>query len=227
MCDKNRKEDMNKKYQYVQPAVICLLSFLGSMILGCGGGARPMALGPKAPPLQLAAKPVGLFVIRTSNQYKPGFQPNVTVIGIKAQGTGENIAFLTGKPFKQEKDSFNEYLVSIDLPPGKYTIENVAGNSTNILIMASFGFPIGASFELTPDTVMYLGRITMTNRKRIGDEPRSGSIFPLVDQGVAGYGDGTFDVSIEDESGTDIQYFEQTYPEIKEHLVSKNIMLKQ
>jgi hypothetical protein len=216
---------MNKKYQYVQAVVICLLSFSGSMFLGCGG-PRPMALGPKAPPLQLAAKPVGLFTLRTSNQYKPEYLPNVGIIEIKSLATGEKIMFGAGIPFKQEKNSFNEYLVSVDLPPGKYTIGNIAGNSTGFMIIANFGFPIEANFELTADTVMYLGHINMTNRKRNENEPRSGSIFPLVDQGVSGFGDGTFDVTIEDESGTDLQYFEQTYPVLKGLLVAKNIMTK-
>jgi len=54
--------------------------------------------------------------------------------------------------------------------------------------------------------------VDMVNRKRNEGEPRSGSVIPFIDQAVAGYSGGTFDITVTDKSATDIPLFIQTYP---------------
>jgi len=218
---------MNQTARGVRFVIICLISITGSSLFSGCSGFRPMAMENKSSPLQPATRPVGLFTLKTSNKYKPGFQPNVYSITIISEQTKkEKTVFTVTKPIRQEKDAFIEYLVSVDLPAGKYTIGEVSGISTAILIRGHFEFFVGASFELLPDKIVYLGHINMVNRKRVGKEPPSGSPFPLVDQGATGYGDGTFDVTISDQSGRDIPLFEQTYPELKKYMVTPNLMKK-
>jgi hypothetical protein len=195
---------MNCKTMDVRFVVICLIGIAGIALFSGCEGMRPMALENKSSPLQPAMRPVGLFTLKTSNTYKPGFQPNVSSIEIiSEQGKKEKTYFTVKKPIRQEKDTFNEYLVSVDLPPGKYTIGQVSGLSTAILIRGHFEFSIGAKFE-----------------------PRSGAVVPLVDQSVTGYGNSTFDISITDQSGKDIPLFEQAYPELKKYMVTLNLMKK-
>ncbi|MHC4647357.1 MAG: hypothetical protein ACYTBJ_17840 [Planctomycetota bacterium] len=183
-----------------------------------------MALEAQSGDLQLASKAVGLFTLRTSNQYKPSHEPDVKWIEVTPQGTGKPVTFNVGKPNSQEKNHFFEYLISVDIPPGICTLGNVAGNSPGFLTIGSFRFPIGASFLLPPKTVAYLGHLNMVNRKRNEGERRSGSMFPLLDQAASGYSDGTFDTSISDRSAIDIPLFKQTYPELEKYIIMKSIM---
>ncbi len=215
---------MNKTLRSVRLFIIGLVCLLGiTSFCGCSMG-KPMALETKSGALELESESVGLFTLRTSNQYKPGFQPAVMSIEAVSDETDKKVVFRAAKHHSHEKKRFYEYLVSVDLSPGIYRVGKIAGSSTSFLFHGSFAFPVGASFELPPDSVVYLGHINMVNRKRNKGEKRSGSIFPLVDQGVSGYGDGTFDITISDRSDTDIQLFEQAYPELAKHIVMKNIM---
>lgn len=117
-----------------------------------------------------------------------------------------------------------EYLVSVDLAPGTYTIGNVSGLSTGILTYGSFCYPVGATFEMPPDSVIYLGHVNMVNRKLQNGEKRSGSIFPLIDQAASGYSGGSFDITATDRSGTDIPLFEEKYPQLGDYIITPNVM---
>jgi len=199
-------------------SIVSIASFCGC------AGMNPMALESEPGTLELTSKSVGLFTLMTSNQYKPNYEPDVKSIEVISQGTGEAARYRVTKPHSQEKEHCFEYLISVDLPPGTYTVGDVAGLSPEFLTIGSFRFPVGASFELPPNAVVYLGHVDMVNRKLNEGEQRSGSIFPLIDQGVSGYADGTFDVSISDKSNADIPLFEQTYPELEKHIITKCIM---
>ena len=215
---------MNRTFRYVHSAIACVICILGiTAFCGCTS-MSPMTLESQSGALQLTSKSVGLFTLRTSNQYKPSYQPDVKSIEVTPQATGKAVKFKVAKPHSQEKERFLEYLISVDLPPDTYTLGDVAGQSPQFLTIGSFRFPVGASFELPPNAVVYLGHVNMVNRKRKEGEARSGSIVPLIDQAVSGYSDGTFDVSIWDKSETDIPLFEQTYPELEQYVIVKSIM---
>lgn len=217
---------MSKTVQHVRSSVI-FVACIFSIISFCGcASMSPMALEANGGALQLTSKSTGLFTLRTSNPYKPNYQPNVRTIEMISQDTDKAVNFTVTKPHSQEKKRFLEYLVSVDLTPGIYRVGSVTGTSPYILTFGSFKFPIGASFELPPNSVVYLGHVNMVNRKKTKGEKSSGSMFPLIDQGASGYADGTFDIAVSDRSNIDIQLFEQTYPELSKHLIMKNIMTK-
>ena len=98
------------------------------------------------------------------------------------------------------------------------------GGSTNLLVIASFQFPVGARFNLPERSVIYLGHVDMKNRKREEGEQRSGPVIPLVDQAVAGYSGGTFDVVVTDRRDADIPTFLEEYPSLKEASIKTIIM---
>jgi hypothetical protein len=184
-----------------------------------------MALETNSGSVQLESKSIGLFTLRTSNQYKPSWVPEVGSIEVIRQESDKSVKFQATKPHSKEKDNFFEYLISVDLPPGIYRVGCVYGCSRKFPVVGTFNFPIGASFELPPNSVVYLGHVNMVNRKRNDGERRSGPILP-GDQLISGYANSTFDISISDRSDTDILLFEQAYPKLKEHMIVKNVMRK-
>lgn len=203
-------------------AVLCAFC----MITFCGcSNVKPMAL-ESPEPMDLSTKSIGLFTLRTLNQLKPGYEPFVSTIEITPKDTGKAMYFSPGKPHEQHNDGFLEYLVSLDLPPGTYSIGNVSGISTGILIYGSFCFPVDATFELPPDSIVYLGHVDMVNRKLVDGEKRAGSIFPLIDQAATGYSGGSFDITVSDRGGLDIPLFETRYPKLENFIISPNIMEK-
>jgi hypothetical protein len=217
---------MNKTVRHFPLTIVYVVCFF-SIISFCGCATmNPMALETETGALELTLKSAGLFTLRTSNQFKPPYQPDVKSIEMIPQESDKAVKFKVAKPHNQEKNLFFEYLISVDLSPGIYRIGNITGLSPNFLTIGSFNFPVGASFELSPNAVVYLGHINMVNRKRKEGEKRSGSIIPLIDQAASGYGGGTFDVLISDRSDIDIPIFEQTYPELEQHIIMKNIMKK-
>ncbi len=208
-----------------KPKVIIVISMTLIAIFLCLGcsGPQKMALSNANNP-QLTEKSIALFSLKMSNEYKPGFLPMVNTLEIKCEASGKSTHFTPERPHQQVKDDYVEYLVSLDLVPGQYTLGNVAGTSSGFLIIGSFRYPIGLGFHLPQDSIVYLGHITMNNRKKNQGEKSSGSMFPLLDQAASGYSGGTFDINISDRSMLDIQVFETTYPILRNYMVIPAVM---
>ncbi len=203
------------------------LAALAVFALLTGGCAtNKMALDAGKGSVSSSAKPIGIFTLRTANDFKPSFLPEVAKIEVLAGDSGSGRKFKNGKPYQKVKKQYCEYLVSVALEPGAYTLGDVAGTSGNFLISGHFKFPAGTHFSLSPGSISYLGHVVMTNRQRAEGERRSGSIFPLIDQSVCGFSSGTFDVSVVDRSDTDIPAFIQAYPWLQQMNITKAIMQK-
>ena len=184
---------------------------IGIVLSGCAG-TSPMALKSFTDKDDLNDTSIGMFTLRTANEYKPSFQPSVASVEIVPSGSGKGRKFKVGKPYQRVKNEFYEYLVSVDLNPGTYSVGKVKGRSSMFpLIEASFQFPVDARFELPTHSL-----IDMRNRKREKGELRSGKVTPLIDQATAGYSGGTFDVIITDRSAADIPAFLEEYPFLKD-----------
>jgi len=196
------------------------------LLCGCASPA-PMPLTATTARLDLGSKSIGLFTLRTSNQFKPRFQPSVTWVEIGCPSTEKAQRFRVGSPESQKKGAFYEYLVSVDMAPGHYRLGDVCGlNFVPLLLRASFQFPVNAVFELPPNSILYLGHVSMTNRERKEGERRSGSLVPVLDQAIAGYSTGTFDVTISDRSGTDVPLFMERFPILQDQDLTIQLMTK-
>lgn len=184
--------------------------------LGVVGCARPMALSRAA--LSLEDKPIAIFTLRTSNQFVPIYRPEVLTVELVPMGSKRGPKFKVKRPFRQSKKEFYEYLISVDSKPGTYTIGRVFGrsmfpnNEFFALIYGVFKFPLNLQFDLEPNSIVYLGHVSMTNRKRAKGERRSGLVVPLVDQAVSGFAGGTFDISVSDRYDLDVADFVKAYP---------------
>jgi hypothetical protein len=191
-------------------AVLGVLCFLA----GCAT-TKPMGLRETLGSLPESKEAVALFSLRTVNQHKPGFQPKVSHAFVWEDGKEkrEKYIFKVDDPFRQGKDEFNEYLVSLRLPAGKYMLRELFGSAGSFPIRGSFGAPVFTRFELAPGTIVYLGRIVATIRERTSDHQlRAGPLIPLIDQAVTGLSGGTFEIQISDDYDNDFIAFKETYP---------------
>ena len=190
---------------------------------GCAS-TQPMALNAKTETLDLSEASVALMTLKIANEYKTGFQPTDCFVYVKNLKTGKIQTFIVGKPSHSVKKQFNDYLVSMKCVPGEHRFQNIGGSSRHFPIYGSFSIPVSGSFDIQPGKVVYLGRIEAVNRKRVGNQPRAGSVIPLIDQGVSGFGGGTWHIKIFDNYEEDIAAFMQKYPLIGNYTVEKMVL---
>jgi hypothetical protein len=200
---------------------------LSIMIFG-SGCASPMALSKGDKKLDLSKNSIAIISVKVSNQNIPSYQPSVYVMSLgRPKKFNDYKYFKIKSAFAKEKDKYNEYLISIAMPAGNYLIKDVYGESSKLLppIAAVSLMPVYLPFELKPNEITYLGRIEGTIRKRQNDnEIRAGFFTPLIDQAVAGFSSGTYDITITDSYDADIQHFTQEYPVLKNYTVNKSLL---
>jgi hypothetical protein len=198
------------------------LAVLLATLTGC---MAPMALKKNSTETLALKKPIALFALRTKNVLKPGYQAELKSVEAVSV-SGKSNKFGPDKAYKEQEKEYNEYLISIELEPGDYTLRDVGGVASSFLITGGFVFPVNGKFTLAPGTVTYIGHVTMVNRQKKDGEPRSGSLFPLIDQSMTGYSDGTTDVIIEDQSESDLAAFVKEYPSLRGVTIAKKVMTK-
>jgi len=216
------KSEKSKRDLRCLRLVICNLMLLLFAVFSFCGCANGMALAKKQC-LANPAKPIGIFTLRTENTYKPSYQPEVKRVIFRSDPSGGNTTFAAGKPYREGKNEYLEYLISVDLPSAGYSIERIEGVASGFLISGHFEFPIKARFTLD-NGVTYLGHVKMINRKRNEGEERAGMVIPMIDQSVCGFSGGTFDITVTDRSEADILDFVRAYPALKDVNITKAIM---
>jgi hypothetical protein len=222
--NQNPKPQGNDMRKFINK-MVGLLGLVLATQLGLTGCISRMALDANKGSLAKLSKPIGIFTLRTENALKPAYEPEVTLIKVVSRSSQDTKTFGRTEPYKRVENEYLEYLVSVDLAPGDYSLGNVHGIGQGFLITGNFKCPVNTRFNLTSG-VTYLGHITMINRKHKEGEERSGSVFPLIDQAACGFYAGTFDVTVTDRSETDIPDFMQAYPPLKDIPITKAIMQK-
>jgi hypothetical protein len=213
---------------------LIVMSFL--ILTGCATmeGAdfvKPMTLNDDTNALDLKKKSVALLTVKTSNQYKPGYQPDMWGIYVLTNDGkekkeiyrfGDKLGRLT--PYKADKE-FNEYLVGISLAAGKYKLGRINGTGGVFPIRGGFAIPVFADFDLPPNKIVYLGRIEATLRERKkDDELRAGPVLPLLDQAATGFYSGTFYINVYDNYDKDVSLFKQKYPLLNNFTIEKAVL---
>lgn len=202
---------------------MALVTFVAIFVSSCAT-IKPMALDDTEA-IDVAQRSVALMTVKTSNQYRPSYQPNVLYIWTTSKEGQEKYSFGVEEPYNRVENQFNDYLIRIDLAPGKYKLSNIFGTSGIFPIRGTFSIPIYTDFDLKPKKVVYLGRIDAVVRERKDEsELRAGSVFPLIDQAVTGFSGGTFDIKIFDNYDEDIVIFKQKYPALNNYTVEKAIL---
>lgn len=195
--------------------------FIGLLILmlTLGGCAtmKPSALGPDGKQLDVSEESIALLSVKLANKYKTGYQPDIKNVFIW-EDKNENrkkYSFAVEEKYNEVENEFNEYLISFQLPPGKYKLREFFAQRWAFPVIGSFSLPIYASFSIEPNQILYLGNIDAHIIKRTSDdELRAGPVIPLIDQAVTGASGGTFVIEITDRFNDDIEKFKQKYHQL-------------
>ncbi|MGB0910805.1 MAG: hypothetical protein ACPGYT_10600 [Nitrospirales bacterium] len=203
---------------------LLLLILLGMSLLTTGCGiTKNMPLTQHATQLDTTKEGIAIFKLKMSNKYVPAYQPYVRKVNVIKVGEEEEIGFQVNQPYLKVEEQYHEYLVSLQLSPGMYLIEEIAGGSGVFPVAGRYSFPIHAQFQIHQNKVTYIGNIEMVNRERKDDEPASGGLLPLIDQSVTGFSDGTFDVSISDSYDKDTKTFKEQFTLLSNHDIHKDL----
>ncbi len=202
-----------------------------TLTLAATGCMSPMALKYKMQSLDTSKESIVLFTVRGANGLVPGNPLIVENINVKATVSGKKFGFrvdesyscnsYNSKVYFGGKFAYCDNLISLKLPPNKYMISQILGRGE---WMGTFFVDLKIDFDLEPNTIVYLGRIEMINRKRNEGEKKSGYILPVYDQAMGGFAGGTMDILISDSYDEDVGMFKLYYPVLKNYTVNKGIM---
>ena len=186
-----------------------------------------MALKKSDQSLSLNGKGMVLMSMEISNHYKSEYQPQIIVSQVEKPNAKE----------KKDRDNFktdmdgtvassdgSRYLLRMELKPGHYILRGAMCTYRSLFIMATCQMPVHGEFDVQADQITYLGRASGVIRERNGDEFRAGPPIPLIDQSVAGFSGGTFDVTISDQQEEDLHSYRQLFPALKGHEIEVSIL---
>lgn len=214
---------LNLSYKVYQ--IACLIFFiLGVFVLtGCVSW-KPMALSENSNELDISKESVAIFTMKTSNQYKKSYQPDIERIEIRSTDTGKYYAFENPECYNKVENEFNEYIVSLQLPPGNYEFIQFYGSSRSMFIHGQFYLKFTKNFKLEQNKIIYLGHIdAITRKKKSDDEISAGFPLPAIDQEKTGFAGGTFEVNIYDNYENDFKIIKQEYPFIENYIIEKMV----
>lgn len=201
---------------------------LAPLLFACASNS--MVYSDSEPAPKAGGGAVYLMTISLKNLYAPKYQPNVSRVVLEGPGAGkepEEMDFgIDDKALVEPESAENgvRYLVRMQLKPGKYRLLGARGLSQGFLINGRFFAPMHMDFEAVADGVFYLGDVTGINRERVGEEFRSGSVIPLMDQAVTGYAHGTFDINVSDRYDLDMKLFRERFPNLGQQEVTRQIL---
>ncbi len=207
--------------------VVGLAAFV-ALASGCAT-TKPMALSKETQAVALdAQQSLALATVKVANVYKTGYQPHVRNVAVKSTGEKEeSFAFTVATPYRAsevETDQYEEFLLSLALAPGTYELTGIRVTAGGFPVMGNGVVPINSTFQVAPGKAVYLGRIEAVRRERTGDEPRAGSVIPLLDQAVTGFSGSTFDVKLFDGYDHDLPLMRAEYPALKNVTVEKQFL---
>jgi hypothetical protein len=197
---------------------------------GCAG--NKMALNKSQSDIDLTNKSIALLSVRISNQYKPGRQLELQSVVICPQSEPnckQGIPSNYGspyKPYKREKDYFNEYLLKYELESGTYNIDGLYTTYRIPTLTSGVGFAkLNLTTEIKANSIIYLGHLDIVLReKKNNAEISAGGATPFIDQYIAGFSSGTFDIIVEDKFDEDMESFISEYPALQKVKVEKSIL---
>ena len=214
------------RYLMATCGIIVLLLLAGCATVGS------MALTEGTSEIRLEKESLVILTLQMANQYKVDYQPDVDHVTVVTTDKKEKGTLIFGstikgmlKPYESVEKEYNRYLISMNLPPGKYRLESLSGVSGVMPIRGNFRAVVLLDFEVVPNKVLYLGRIEAALREKKGDDELSaGPVFPLLDQKTTGFGYGTFEITISDKYDEDIALFKNAYPVMNQVVPEKAVL---
>ena len=211
----------------------CRFLLVFCLVLTMSGCAdNKMAITKGKSDINLTKKSIALLSVRISNQYKPNRQIELQNVIICPQSEPNCKYDLPShfespyKSYKKEKNHFNEYLLSYELESDTYNIDGLYTTYRIPTLTAGFGFAkLNLKTEIKPNSISYLGHLDIILREKKSDaEISAGGNVPYIDQSIAGFSSGTFDVVVEDKFDEDMKSFISEYPALQKVKVEKSIL---
>lgn len=206
---------------------LMVMLLISALATGCVS-MKPMSPNKSTKILDISKESV---VLVTLDLYRPDgsrYIPHPTLIRVQkenAQGNEGLVVFYmdqdAGKP---ESELNNKFWFRLPMEPGEYKLRSIAGMANAFPFIGFFEIPLLLKFSVSKDSVVYIGHIETTLRPRQGDEFRAGPVIPLVDQGITGISGGTFDVTIKDESASEIANFVSLFPVLNGTQIKTSIL---
>jgi len=226
MALKEEEKMLNRKKEVYQVACLILLIHGIFLLSGCVSW-EPMALDEDINKLDISKESVALLTLKISNQNKKDYQPDLERVELRSTEDMKYYAFQEMEYCNIVENEFNEYIISLQLPPGEYEFIQFYGSSRKLLIHGQFYCKFTEKFKLEQNKIVYLGHIdTIIRKKKNEDEISAGFLLPLIDQAVTGFSDGTFEVNIHDNYENDIKMIKQKYPCIENYKIEKMVLSK-
>ncbi len=187
-----------------------------ALLAGCASPMK-MAVNKETQSLDLSSEALLLLSADITNNHKPGYQPEPTILYVEEPNGGKAYNFLMDKDGRLavESDAGAVYFFRANLKPGKYIVRGIGGFSGLFPVRGNFFLPLHSEIEVTDSDAFYLGRVVGSIRERQENEFRAGLVIPLLDQAVTGFSSGTFEISIIDNSQQDLQLMGDLYPALQ------------
>lgn len=205
-----------------------LLILAVSVLTACAA-PRPMPFSEENPTVKADEGPLMIMTATVKNLFAPSHQPTLLYLNIeKNDASKERIRFYVASEDKSRDSSpeqGSKFLVRFQLKPGNYRLLGFSGQSFGFPIIGNFFMPLHTDFEVPASGTYYLGDANGVNRERKTDsEYRSGSVLPLLDQSVSGWGYGTFDMTVEDFLKNDLPVFQTRFPQLQDRQIEKRLL---
>lgn len=206
---------------------LAVASFALMFFSGCASVAK-MPLNKDTAVLDLSKKSVLVARLKIKNENHPSHQPKLLAVFMNqtVAGKDEQFSFTSPTMVSDQGEQGIDYLISMDVEPGKATL-NMARflRQIPLLLMAMADLPFKFEVDVPANKVVYLGNIEATIVARANDtQPRAGSVLPLIDQAVAGFSNGTFQLKISDQFDSDSQEMQKQFPALAGKTIDKQVL---
>lgn len=115
------KPKLQSRFYYL--LMLCVIVF---MLGGCAT-VKPSALNSDTAAIDVAKESIALLTVKIANNYSKSYQPNIkyAFVWSEAEKDREKFSFSVDEKYREVENSFNEYLISFQLPAGKYKLREL------------------------------------------------------------------------------------------------------
>ncbi len=190
---------------------------------GCAT-VKPMPLGASTKSVEVASQSILLGRLTIKNENKPKHQLTLQVVYVEKDG--KTISFTKPALLAETENVSNDFIFSLSSTPGAAELSSMNLLSRSLLINGNAQLPFKQEIVFPDSGIVYIGNITATIVPREDDQPRAGSVIPLIDQSVTGISSGTFVVDIADNFEQDKEAMIKKFPFLQGKEITKAILPK-
>jgi hypothetical protein len=160
---------LNFMFKKSSATSLIFLFFIAFLFSSCAS-MNHMAISKKTEALDTSQESIGIITAKTSNQISESYEPNIQYAMIRSEEKEKTYVFGVQSAKGSIQTDTGEYIISFQLPPGKYKVKQLYGISGFFPVQGNFQIPLNSEFNLEPNQVAYLGRVEAVNRERKNDE---------------------------------------------------------